>query len=487
MSEVIVQTRAGTVEGKQQRGYVRWLGIPYAGAERFCAPEPVEPWAGVRTATRFGRQCPQQYGKTVDSERLNSDEYGEDCLYLNVWRPEGGSAGPKPVMVWIHGGAFMAGSANPYDAQALATEGDIVVVTINYRVGILGFVNFGDALGLPAIPSNLGLRDQIAALEWVRDNIAEFGGDPQAVTVCGQSAGSMSISLLMLAPSARGLFHGAIMQSGAVSLIHDRNRSIKDARRLAEILDLDQGGMERLRTMDVAALIEAQGAYAKELKNAIPAAPWYDGDLLPATLAEAHRHDVAQVPLMAGSTLNEIRLFELMPGDILPTKWLDLEVLLHSQLGSDHARRILATYPRNRKGKTALGTDLTFAMPTRNFAERHAQIQPTWYYRFDYTHPLAGAVHGLDLTVMWPFRGLKMALARGGPNRGKRAELGRRMRDHVASFVRTADPGGGWAAYEPGHRTVRLYGLSDAVVDNPDAARLEAWGGRDVEPGKAAL
>lgn len=483
MSENIVQMQWGKIAGARGVGLTRFLGIPYARAGRFEAPGPVEPWQGVRPGDRFGKQCPQQYGRKIRPEALENDTYGEDCLHLNVYRPDSGTDGPRPVMVWIHGGAFMAGGANSYDASRLATEGDIVVVTINYRVGVLGFVNFGEALGLPAIPSNLGLRDQIAALEWVRDNIAAFGGDPARVTICGQSAGSMSVSLLMLSKAARGLFHGAIMQSGALGLIHDRERSVRDARRFAEVLGLDQGSLEPLRTMEIARLIAAQATVGKQLTNAIPAAPWYDGELLPGSLEEALAHDTAPVPLLAGATRDEIRLFELMPGDILPTQWGDLEAMLREQLGQEHAERILSTYPRTRRGRTALGSDLTFGMSTRHFAERHAAGNPTWFYRFEYAHPIAGATHGLDLTLFWPFSGLKMALARGGPDSGRRAALGRRMREHVAHFVRHGEPGDDWPAYTKQGRKVRIYDLADRTVDNPDPERFAAWAGRDIAPG----
>lgn len=239
--------------------------------------------------------------------------------------------------------------------------------------------------------------------------------------------------------------------------------------------------------MPLARLIEAQAAYGKELRNTIPAAPWYDGDLLPGSLTDAHAHSAASVPLLAGATRDEIRLFELMPGDMLPSQWPDLEALLDNQLGSEHAGRVLAAYPRTRKGRTALASDLSFGMPTRHFALRHARQQPTWYYRFDRAHPIAGATHGLDLTYAWPFRGLKMALVRGGPDTGPRAALGRRMRAHMAHFVRHGDPGDGWPRFEEAAQHVRLYNLTDMIVDNPDADRVAAWAGRDVEPARAAL
>jgi para-nitrobenzyl esterase len=317
----------------------------------------------------------------------------------------------------------------------------------------------------------------------VGDNIAAFGGDPGRVTICGQSAGSMSVSLLMLAPSARGLFHAAIMQSGAVSLIHDRERSVRDARRFAELLELDQGGLERLRSMDIAKLMEAQAQLGRELKNGIPAAPWYDDDLLPASLEDAHAQQTAPVPLLAGATREEIVLFDLMGGDLLPSKWEELEELLHGQLPAGQARRVLEAYPRSRKGRIALASDLTFFMPTRNFADRHSRSYPTWFYRFDYAHPVAGATHGLDLTLFWPFSGLTMALVRGGPNRGRRKALGQRMRAHVAHFAHHHTPGQEWPAYVSGRGPVRIYNLADRLENNPEAARFAAWEGRDVSPG----
>lgn len=485
MADPIAQTAAGSVAGVTLASVRRWLGIPYACAGRFEVPAPVEPWPGVREARRFGKQCPQMMGGKIKPGQFDNASFGEDCLHLNVYAPEGGAPGLKPVMVWIHGGAFMGGSGDPYDGSALAREGDVIVVTINYRLGVLGFVNFGEALGLPQIPSNLGLRDQIAALEWVRDNIAAFGGDPAKVTIAGQSAGSLSVSLLMLAPSARGLFRGAIAQSGAVSLIHDRERSVQDARRFAEILDLDQGGLERLRTMDLASLFRAQARVGKAIGSGIPAAPWYDGDLLPASHEAAARHDAAPVPLMAGGTRDEIVLFSFTPGDVLPSTWGELEALLFAQLPRDHAERVLAAYPRTRKGRIALASDLTFLMPTRHFAERHAAIAPTWVYRFDYSHPIAGATHGLDLTLAWPFSGLKMAVARGGPNLGWRQMLGERMRADMAHFVREGAAPADWPRYERETRRVKIYDRADDIADHPEPVRVAAWAGRDVSPGLA--
>lgn len=482
MAGIEVQTTAGLVRGEARDQARRWRGIPYAQARRFAAPEPCEPWQGVRDTTEFGRQCPQQMGKTIKEAFVTGPDRGEDCLFLNIWVPDGGAPGPKPVFFWIHGGAFTAGSSNPYDGEALATLGDVIVVTINYRTGIFGFVNLGDVLGLPDIPSNLGLRDQIAALQWVKANIAAFGGDPWRVTIAGESAGSMSVSLLMLSGQAQGLFHGAVLQSGAVSMIHSRESSERIARRYAELLDLNQGAREQLMTLSATELLTAQARVDQEERGGIPAAPWYDGDLLPASLEEAHRVATPGMPVLAGTTRDEVRLFELVPGEMLPTRWAQLEALIHEQLPPDHARRVLATYAYTKKGRRRLATDLCFAMPTRNFAHRHSMHSPTWFYRFDYSHPLAGAAHGLDLTFTWPFSGWFMALVRGGPMTGKRAALADRMRRHLASFTHHGTPGDDWPAYRPDQRNVRIYDLEDRLEIDPNAESFAAWAGRDVAP-----
>jgi para-nitrobenzyl esterase len=485
MDELTIATQAGQVRGSREGGVSRWLGIPYASASRFAAPEPVAPWSGIRDASSHGPQCPQMYGNSAKRARTAAPDFSEDCLTLNIYAPDrndGDGDGGKPVYVWIHGGAFVAGSGNPYDGTELARNGDIIVVTINYRIGVLGFVNFGDAFPGSGIPSNLGLRDQIAALEWVRGNIAAFGGDPSRVTIGGQSAGSMSVSLLLHTQSAWPLFHGAIMQSGAVSLIHSRQKSEDIARQYVRALGLGDDPAA-LRSMDIARLFSAQAAVGAANPGTIPAAPWFDGDLIPASLDEIHAAQAAPVPLIAGATRDEIRLFELMPGDILPTSWPVIEDMLHDQLGPDHAQRVLAAYPRTKAGRRALATDLTFAMPTRHFADRHARHSPTWFYRFDYSHPIAGATHGLDLTLTWPMHGIRAALARGGRMAGRRADLGARMAGHYAHFVRHGHVADGWPSYRPEQRPVKVFDLADHVEPALEEERWLAWAGRDVGAG----
>jgi para-nitrobenzyl esterase len=487
MAEVTANTRAGRVLGISDSGVRRWLGVPYAKASRFAAPEPVDPWGGSRSAFAMAPQCPQHFFGSAKRARMKPPDFAEDCLALNIWAPETSDGGLRPVLFWIHGGAFIVGSSNTYDGSELARVGDVVVVAINYRLGNLGFVNFGEALGLREIPSNLGLRDQIAALEWVRDNIAAFGGDPNRVTISGESAGSIFVSLLMLCRKAWPLFRRAIMQSGAHSLIHDRERSLKIGRRYAEILDLNQGDLDKLRSLDLRRLFEAQALIDAEQRNGLPAAPWFDGDLLPATVAEAYASATAPVPLIAGSTRDEIRLFEVMPGSMLPVSWPDLEALVRRQLPTDHAEKLLAAYPRSKAGRRALATDLAFGMPTLHFAARHACHNPAWVYRFDYANPLLGAFHAMDLAFLWPMRGLAAWLLTGGPMTGRRRDLAQRVRAHWANFVRDGRPKADWPRYTLETPKVLLFGLEDRIATDPIADRRRAWNGQDVGPGLSTV
>lgn len=486
MTSSIIRTESGFLEGAQDEDVISWLGIPYAQAERFGPPLPVVPWEGTMPAKKFAAQCPQRRGSEAKRAKVETPYYGEDCLNLNIWAPVQNNSELKPVMVWIHGGAFVIGASNPYNGAELAALGDMLVVTLNYRLGILGFANFADAFDLSEIPSNLGLRDQIAALEWIRNNIQAFGGDPTRVTIAGESAGSVCVSLLMLSQKAWPLFHGAIMQSGSINLIQDREKSREIGRRYAQLLGLGSVSLDALRRLSVEQLLEAQAAINSQELYALPATPWFDGDLLPGSFEDAQMAPTAPVPLLAGANLDEARRFEIFPGNkLVAVRWPDMEKLLRSQLPSDQVERILAGYPRTRQGQTALASDLNFILPTRHFAERHSGANPTWFYRFDYRHPLLGACHALDLAFLWPVRGIFGFLIRGGPMKGPRGALGDSMKANWVNFVRWGCPLPDWPGYTREAQHVRIFDLAEAVVSKPEPDRYAAWAGRDVGPGLA--
>ena len=321
------ETVHGRVEGTESRGILAFKGIPYAeapqGRFRFQPPRPLKGWKGLHPAHRCGAVPIQPALPIFRFLNAGAARQSEDCLFLNVWTP--GTEGTKrPVLVWIHGGGFLigAGSTPVYDGQHLAQSGDIVVVTLNYRLGALGFVHL-DGLGKSGFEqsSNLGTRDQIAALEWVRENIAQFGGDPENVTVCGQSAGAMSVGALLGAPSARGLFHRAILQSGAGRHVLDRDRADEAAE-----LFLDQLGNPRctpksLGALSAAQILRAQGAVNSKLMNArdlMVMMPCVDGDLITEAPLDAIRKGRASdIDIMIGTTLDEWKLFSPLDAALL--------------------------------------------------------------------------------------------------------------------------------------------------------------------------
>ena len=214
---VVKQTRLGAVQGTERESVERFLGLPYAappvGEWRWREPQPAAPWQGIHDATQFPDRCWQAPPPDVLSGRPTPGELSEDCLYLNIYTPAGGGSG-RPVLFWIHGGAYVIGTANTYDGTALARDHDVVVVAVNYRLGIFGFQNIAGLGDAYRGSGNRGLQDQVAALSWVRDNIADYGGDPDNVTIFGQSAGGTSVLSLYAIPSAKGLFHRAIAFSG---------------------------------------------------------------------------------------------------------------------------------------------------------------------------------------------------------------------------------------------------------------------------------
>lgn len=485
--EVVVSTAAGRVGGVRRGAVSCWRGVPYAappvGALRFRAPQPAAPWAGVRAALRSGGAATQSRGISGPLRRLG-DGVGEDCLYLNVYAPAAAATdgGRRPVLVWVHGGAYTSGSGALYDGTRLAEEGDVVVVTVNYRLGVFGFVDLASAVDAD-VPSNLGLRDQVAALQWVRENIAAFGGDPDRVTVAGESAGSVSVSMLVASPHTAGLFSAAILQSGSFSLAHGDQTRVEVARHYARILGLGHRDGDRLWQLPTSDLAAAQRQVNENTPGTVPASPWFDGDLVPGSLAAAQAVVRPELALLAGHNHDEITFFQRLPGDVMPTSRPALTARLRAELGWDRAAELLALYPATRRGTVALGSDLNFAMPTRHFAERHAVAGgPTWCYRFDARGPLLGATHAAELVYLWGWTGAGALLLRGRRTPARDA-LAARMRAHWLSFVRTRSPGPDWPPFVPPDRATRVFDpAGDRVVLDPAGERRRAWAGQDVMP-----
>src|SRR6266702_4561924 len=448
----VVRLRNGMVRGRAESGVAAFLGIPYAappfGPNRMLPPQPVPAWAGERDATAFGPTVPKgdyppQYAPLFPEEVIP----GEDCLNLNVWTPDAG-AGGLPVLVWIHGGSFMngSGSVGAYDGTAFARDG-VVCVTINYRLAAEGFLFLGDGI------ANLGLLDQLAALRWVQENIAAFGGDPGRVTVAGESAGAMSVTTLLSMPLAAGLFGQAIAQSGAGAhtLTADEGRMVSGY--LAEALGVPPD-RDSIKAVPLDKLVQAASDLVVEVQTTpdparwgqltlslLPFAPTVDGSVLPtAPLASLSAGQGGNVPLLIGSNRDEARLF-----------------------------------------LAAVITDWFFRIPPIRVAEARALAGAgaggTWMYRFDHPDPRDnhrfGACHAAEIPFVFDTatRGELRPLIGDAPS----SAVADRAHRVWVDFITRGDPG--WARYDVERRTTGL--LSDALIpaDDPAGDERALWDG----------
>ena len=505
---LIVETGCGRVEGVGEGGVEVFRGIPYAastaGAGRWRPPAPPQPWSGVRDARRPGPMAPQPPGMI---SRLLGDSglaMDEDCLSLDVWTASADAA-RRPVLVWIHGGSFSTGSGSLaiYDGGVLARRGDVVVVTLNYRLGALGFLHLSElAREEGGAPGNFGLLDQIAALEWVRANIAAFGGDPAQVTLFGQSAGAMCAATLIGAPRARGLFHRVILQSGAARSVHAPETAERVTAAFLAELGVGDGAAAALRALPVRAVLEAQDRTFERLRREIdevPFQPSVDGALLSEQPLEAIRAGAAaELPLLIGTNRDEWRFYGL--GDPKAAR-LDEEGLLRrfrrglpgvDASGRRLAERVVETYREARAGREGVSpTDLWFAIQTDRWfrhgamqlAELHAMHQPaTWAYVFHWGSAALdgnlGACHALDIPFVFgtgEYPSLRWLI---GDDPGA-SVLAERMQDAWLAFARRGDPGHPglphWPAYDGGRRATMLLGDSCAVADAPHEAERAFW------------
>jgi para-nitrobenzyl esterase len=485
-----VITRQGTVRGRVREGVASFLGIPYAasptGPLRFRPPAPPPAWDGIREADRFGATPPKpDYPQPFNVLLPEPNIPGDDWLTVNVWTPDPAGAG-LPVMVWIHGGAFSNGnSAIPsYDGHAFARDG-VVLVSLNYRLGVDGF-----AL-LPGVPANRGLLDQIAALEWVQDNIAAFGGDPGRVTVFGESAGAMSVTTLLSLPRAQGLFARAITQSGSVQAAADPADAALVTKELglalgreATVASLAEVGWPELigAQVTVRDALSAQPDPARFGASIVASTmafiPVVDGDLIPVPpLAAISAGAGSGVTLLTGTTTDEYRLF------LVPTGLAGLvteEVLggLLGLLGADPA--VAARYRANRPGASpgdllaAVLTDQFFRLPALAVAgARAAGPAATYGYEFAWPSPVngLGACHSLEIPFVFgnlSAEGAELALGPAPP-----AELADRMHAAWIAFAATGDPG--WRPLDDSFPVMIFNVPGGGVQSDPRGDERRAW------------
>jgi para-nitrobenzyl esterase len=478
----VVDTAEGRVTGTWKDGIARFRGVPYAHARRFAHPTAVAPWTGELDASRYGPQAPQ-LPTILDRMSGGLDlERSEDCLNLNVTTP-GLDGARRPVLVWVHGGAFTNGTgASPwYDGSSFGARHDCVVVTINYRLGVLGYAHLDDVFGERFAGSgNLGLLDQIEALRWVQRNIAAFGGDPDNVTVFGESAGGSAVLSLLAAPAATGLFHRAVAQSASFSQLRTRERADQAARSMLAELGLGAGDADRLLDLPVDALLGAQAAlFAADPLGAFTAfAPTNDGVVLHTEVDEGAATSL--VPLLIGCTRDEMHLFTFLDPTFASLDDAGLVERVRLLLGDDAVAMVNA-YRAARPGLTAgqlasaVAGDHAFRVPAVRLADtREAAGHRTWRYLFRWASTAFGGALGSchALEIPFVFHTLDKAgvafFTGDGADRGPLADA---MHATWADYARHGDPG--WL--HQGNRPTMVFDTPTALEHDPDGDLLALW------------
>ncbi|MBV6697692.1 carboxylesterase/lipase family protein [Kitasatospora aureofaciens] len=470
--DVVAATDAGPVHGSAHDGYRTFQGIPYAapptGDLRWRDPQPVTPWSGVREATAPGNRCPQ--GTTGD----------EDCLYLNVTAPAG--AERRPVVVWLHGGSFTGGAGSDYDPHRMAVDGDVVVVTVNYRLGIYGYFGYPGLAG----SGDFGLADQQAALRWVRRNAAAFGGDPANVTLAGQSAGGMSVCSQLTSPSAEGLFDKAIIQSGSCLIDYPKALfwpTIPAGSPWTGRTAVETAGSGLGTTLGCADIACLRGKPAAELAGHLGefAKPAYDTPLLPAEPAQALRDGrFHRVPVLQGGNRDEHRSFVAVLDKMQPITEQRYHDLLAQSFGAQAdavAERYPASdYPSPAVAWATVATDRIWSCPTLQSDRLLARHTPVYTYEFaDRGAPAPpglpagfpyGAYHASELPYLFDVAGLPATLDPG------QQRLADRM---IHSWTRFATTGHPWSRFDDGEARSLAPGEGARTVDLEDEHNCDLW------------
>ncbi len=493
----IITTKSGKIQGIHENGLDIFKGIPFAEAPindlRFCPPVKKKIWEGVLEVTEFGPTSPQP-----DSEfRSLLGELptaNEDCLNLNIWTP-GSDNQKRPVMFWIHGGSFDwgGGATKFYNGTALAKHGNVVVITINYRLGALGYSY------IPDLTANAGQLDQVAALKWVRDNIEFFGGDPRNVTIFGESAGGYAVLTLPAMPAAKGLFHKVIAQSAPYFV---PEVSTKNTRSLMRKLKLKRGDIEGFRKIPHEKIIETQQEMTNEKTlNFLPFRPVIDGVSIPEhPLKTFQDGKCSDIKFMIGSNLNETKIFTAFSPELQERVNNSGELLISMGLGmigiQADTKNMFEIYKEAREGKFsteteeifhAIFTDIMFRIPTIRFLEAQCIHQPNTYnYMFTWETSafggIAGSPHAMEIPFVFNTINVKSKGNVDLVGTGLDAEaLSEKVMDAWIAFAHTGDPNHegipNWPSYDKEKRATMFLGKECKVVNDAFGKEREAWDG----------
>jgi len=497
-----VTTSAGRIRGYIDNGVNVFKGVPYggstAGAGRFMPPQKPQPWTGVRDAFEFGGRAPQFVGGEPE-EMLSTDPreaQSEDCLMLNVWTPKPGNGQRRPVMVWFHGGGFASGSGSYtiYSGQELARKHDVVAISVNHRLNIMGYLYLANFGGKWASASNVGMLDNVRALEWIKENIAAFGGDPNNVTIFGQSGGAGKVSTLMAMPAAKGLFHRAIAQSGAALTATPEAQAIKTTEQVLQKLGIKPDQLEQLQTRPLQEILEAMRPPAGARGGGpggggLNFGPVLDGKSLPTNQFDPTAPALsASVPFLTGTTATETTFFT-PDARLHQIDEAELKARVKTLVrGSDaEAEKIIALYRKNQPGRDNI--DLFLRIDTDNSffrqgvetqAERKAAQRggPVYVYRFEYYSPVREgrlkAMHCMEIPFAFD------NLAAGKVYTGTSAAA-QRIADQMSAawvaFARTGNPNHkgipSWTAFNADERQTMVFGAGQEAKLVNDPGREE--------------
>jgi para-nitrobenzyl esterase len=498
---VIAETAFGKLRGVDNNGIKVFKAIPYgantAGSNRFMPPAEPGDWSGIRDALEYGQSAPQRDPAapprppgtlTIAGEKLPAE--GEDCLVLNIWTPAVGRAADsdrkRPVMFWCHGGGFVTGSGSSPDNDGtnLARRGDVVVVTINHRLNVLGFADLSEFSPDFAASGDSGMLDIVQALKWVRANISQFGGDPNTVTIFGQSGGGRKVETLLAMPSAKGLFHRAIVESGAAVKVVDREAAVRNAQQLLAKLGVDKANVRALQKMPVEKIMAAYFAVVKDNPDVDPSlggfSPTVDGKILPQHPFYPNASPVsADVPVMIGNTRTEMTLFSLNDPSAFSLIDADMRKRINQLLG-ERASSMIDLYRRLNPGASPsdlyflIASDLRYGAPTMIAAQRRAALgkAPVYLYYFTWETPVQGgrlkSPHTMEIPFAFDNVKISARMTGGGADAMALAD---RVSDAWIAFARAGDPNTPklphWPAYDAKDRATMVINNVSKVVNDP--------------------
>jgi len=495
----VVSTTTGDVRGYIDDGVFAYKGIPYAQAERFMPPAPPEPWDGVLQTTIWGPQMMQDESLVWEGQRSDED-FGipfttepmdeHESFVLNVWTNGINDGGQRPVWVWIHGGGYSSGSANQlpfFDGRSLAAKGDIVVVTVNHRLNVLGYLDLRGLGGKYSESVNLGQQDLVAALQWVHDNIANFGGDPGRVTIDGQSGGGGKVSTLMAMPPAAGLFHGAIVQSGSTLTVGRGENSKAYGLAFAEALGVTPQNTDRLNDYTYDELVAATRRASEILAESGGGGgrgglgPTVDGKYVSQNPFDPAPAEFSKdVPMIIGSNLNEFGYANRAL--ITPQTMEQVRATLTERYDAENAEKYIQAYQEAYPNDDQPQHILTTSVRTNALKQAAVKSEqggaPAYVYLFKWQSPVndgsLGAAHGMELSFMFN----NIAMARTMTGGGEEAyELADKVSSAWISFVRTGDPNNNllpeWPAYTPDEGATMVFDNQVEVRYQHDQALID--------------